>query len=88
MSDYRINFNGMSRTQDTMNLAQILDIIDNGDKLTIIVENNSTRDMDTESIIKLLDENGFNCTTNGGPANNNFYIIANRVDRKGFEGIH
>jgi hypothetical protein len=88
MSDYRINFNGMIMAQDTMNLTQILGIIDNEDKLTIVMENNGSKERDAENILKLLYENGFECTTGGGSAKSNYYIVANRTDRKGFEGIH
>jgi hypothetical protein len=87
MSDYRINFKDTINAQDTFNLTQMLGIIDNDDTLTIIVDDKSTKD--AEVILKLLYENGFECKTKGGSTNSSFYIVANRIDRRGFEGgIH
>lgn len=86
MSDYRINFNNLINASDIHNLSQMLGIIDNNDKLTIIVDNNTVKDI--EAILKLLYENGFDCKTTGGSGNHNLYISASRADRDSFEGIH
>lgn len=86
MSDYRINFDGIINTRDTNNLSQMLGIIDNDDRLTVIVDNNAVKD--AEKILKLLYENGFDCKTTGGSGNNSLYIMASRIERDVFQSIH
>lgn len=86
MSDYRINFDKMINTKDTSNLSQMLGVIDNNDKLTVIIDNNSSKN--AEIILRVLYENGFDCTTSGGADNNSYYITATRVNRDSFVGIH
>lgn len=84
MSDYRIDFQERVNTKDASDLSQMLGIIDNGDNLTVIVDNNCN---DTEIILKILYENGFDCKTSNG-VKNDLFIIATRMCKNHFEGIH
>lgn len=86
MSDYRINFDGEINGKDADNLARMLDIIDDEDKLTIIVDNNNA--YDAEFILRVLRENEFECKTSVGEVNNRYYISAIKTNKKDYVGIH
>ena len=90
MSSYRINFSDMVNAKDTTNLSNMLGIIDSEDMLIITFENKGN--IESDAILKVLYENGFNCTTSGGEGegdkNNSYYITATRVNESTFEGIH
>lgn len=86
MSDYRIDFQGSINQKDASNLTQMLSLFDNGDKLTINIDNNSTKEID--DILKILYENGFESKTIGSASNKNYLISASRKSENSFEGIH
>jgi hypothetical protein len=86
MSDYRINFEGSISQKDASNLTQMLSLFDNGDKLTINIDNNFTKEID--DILKILYENGFESKAIGNVSNNNYLISASRKSENSFEGIH
>lgn len=86
MSNYRINFSDMVNAKDTTNLSYMLGIIDSQDMLTITFDNKSNGESDT--VLRVLSENGFDCTTSGGEGNNSYYITATRTKANTFEGIH
>lgn len=86
MSDYKINFSGTVNDRDAASLSMMLGIISSDDNLTISLDkcNEKSRDI----IMKILNENGFDCRTDGDKDERSFSISAVRNDRNTFEGIH
>jgi hypothetical protein len=76
MSVYRLNYTSMIETKDMDNLKNILGIVDDTDTLTIVIENNLIPESDR--ILSVLHENGFDCKTSSRNDGMNFTITATK----------
>ena len=76
MSIYRLNYTSLIETKDMDNLKNILEIVDDTDTLTIVMENNLIPEADR--ILAVLHENCFDCKTSARKDGMNFTITATK----------
>ncbi|WDC85501.1 hypothetical protein PL321_09600 [Caloramator sp. mosi_1] len=76
MSDYRINFGSIIDQLDQRKLLDVIDIIGKNDELVITID--AADATQTESINRVLENNGFEITVKGGHDDNKYNIIARR----------
>lgn len=76
MSDYRINFGNFIGPSDTDKLYNMLGIVGEGDELHITIE--AADATQTDTIMRVLKENGFDVATKGGHDGTHFNITAKR----------
>jgi hypothetical protein len=76
MSDYRLNFGNLIGPSDTDKLYDMLDIVGEGDELTIVMDANESPQTDT--IFKVLETNNFDFNTKSSQQNGRYQIVAKR----------